>query len=193
MGFQPETGLARALDATHRFVDIGLGHLATETDAVGRTSVADLFAVGDGAALGGSRIAMARGWLAGQAAAADLTTPIPPDARALREVAEAEKFQAALWTMFLPPAPDPIADDTIVCRCEDVTAGRLRAEIAGGLVSIAALKKATRAGMGRCQGRMCGFAAASVIASALGVPLPEVGRLRGQAPVKPVPISPGAL
>ena len=174
MGFQPETGLARALDATHRFVDIGLGHLATETDAVGRTSVADLFAVGDGAALGGSRIAMARGWLAGQAAAADLTTPIPPDARALREVAEAEKFQAALWTMFLPPAPDPIADDT---------AGRLRAEIAGGLVSIAALKKATRAGMGRCQGRFC---AGSIARLCPDTPAAE-SFAAPRVPVKPVP------
>ena len=183
MGFQPEAGLARALDATHRFVDIGLGHLATETDAVGRTSVADLFAVGDGAALGGSRIAMARGWLAGQAAAADLTTPIPPDARALREVAEAEKFQAALWTMFLPPAPDPIADDTIVCRCEDVTAGRLRAEIAGGLVSIAALKKATRAGMGRCQGRFC---AGSIARLCPDTPAAE-SFAAPRVPVKPVP------
>ena len=39
LGFQPETGLARALGATHRFVDVGLGHLATETDADGRTAV----------------------------------------------------------------------------------------------------------------------------------------------------------
>ena len=38
LGFQPETGLARALGIPHRFVDVGLGHLATETDADGRTA-----------------------------------------------------------------------------------------------------------------------------------------------------------
>ena len=49
LGFQPETGLARALGAKQRFVDVGLGHLATETDEDGRTSVPGVFAVGDGA------------------------------------------------------------------------------------------------------------------------------------------------
>jgi hypothetical protein len=43
--------------------------------------------------------------------------------------------------------------------------------------------------MGRCQGRYCGHAAAEVIAAAAGVPLDKVGRLRGQAPVKPFAIS----
>jgi thioredoxin reductase len=72
LGFQPETGLARALDVPHRYVDIGLGHLATDSDADGRTAVEGVFAVGDGATLGGSRIALARGRLAGLAAARDL-------------------------------------------------------------------------------------------------------------------------
>ena len=179
MGFQPETGLARALDADHRFVDVGLGHLATVTDPVGRTSIPDLFAVGDGAALGGSRIAMARGWLAGQAAAGIAA----PDANALAEVQQAEKFQAALWTMFAPPAPDPVADDTVICRCEEVTAGRIRTEIAGGLVSVAALKKATLAGMGRCQGRFC---AASIARLCPHAPAAE-SFAAPRVPVKPVP------
>jgi hypothetical protein len=43
--------------------------------------------------------------------------------------------------------------------------------------------------MGRCQGRYCGHAGAEVIAAAAGVPVKEVGRLRGQAPVKPLPLA----
>jgi len=42
--------------------------------------------------------------------------------------------------------------------------------------------------MGRCQGRYCGHAGAEVIAHAAGVPVEQVGRLRGQAPVKPLAI-----
>ncbi len=42
--------------------------------------------------------------------------------------------------------------------------------------------------MGRCQGRMCGVAAAEILAHATGQPLQQVGRLRGQAPIKPIPI-----
>ena len=52
-----------------------------------------------------------------------------------------------------------------------------------------ALKRLTRAGMGRCQGRICGPAAAEILADAIGVPLEAVGRLRGQAPVKPAPMA----
>ena len=45
-----------------------------------------------------------------------------------------------------------------------------------------------RVGMGRCQGRMCGASAARIAADTLGVDLADVGRLRGQAPVKPLPV-----
>jgi len=45
--------------------------------------------------------------------------------------------------------------------------------------------------MGRCQGRMCGIAAAEILAHRKGVSLAEVGRLRGQAPIKPLHIGIG--
>jgi glycine/D-amino acid oxidase-like deaminating enzyme len=155
LGFQPESGLARALGARHRFIDVGLGHLATETDDDGRTSVEGVFAIGDGAALGGARVAMARGRLAGLAAARELGLGALDEPATRDALARALSFQTALWTLFRPPPPAPLADDTIVCRCEEVTAGRLRQELADGLASLPALKKATRAGMGRCQGRFC--------------------------------------
>ena len=50
-------------------------------------------------------------------------------------------------------------------------------------------KAFSRAGMGRCQGRYCGHAAAEIVAAAADIPLDRVGRLRGQAPVKPLPIA----
>lgn len=183
-GFQPETAIARALDLPHRFVDDGLGHLATEADAEGRTARAEIFAIGDGASLGGSRVALARGRLAGLAAARDLGLATPDPAPARAALARAERFQAALWTLFRPAAPPPpLADDTIVCRCEEVTAGRLRAEIAAGLVAVAALKKATRAGMGRCQGRFC---AATVARLCPGTP--DAGAFAApRLPIRPVP------
>jgi glycine/D-amino acid oxidase-like deaminating enzyme len=187
MGFQPEVGLARALGAAHRFEDRGLGYLVTETDEDGRTSVDGVFAVGDGAALGGSRVAMARGRLAGLAAARDLGLAAPPDPAAQAGLARALAFQDALRALYPPPAPrlDLLRDDTIVCRCEEITAGRLRAEIAGGLVGLAALKKATRAGMGRCQGRFC----AATVARLCPDSPAEPGFAAPRAPVRPVPAS----
>jgi hydrogen cyanide synthase HcnB len=50
------------------------------------------------------------------------------------------------------------------------------------------LKALTRIGMGRCQGRMCGVAAAEILSHASGRPIELVGRLRGQAPIKPLPL-----
>lgn len=187
-GFQPETGLARALGLAHRYVDSGLGHLATVTDEDGRTSLATVFAVGDGAALGGARIAAARGRLAGLAAARDLGLAAAEDSAAREALHRAVTFQDALWRVFpLPPVDaGTIADTTIVCRCEEVTAGRLRAEMAGGLTSLPALKKATRAGMGRCQGRFC---SATVARLCPGLTEPE-GFAAPRAPVRPVPAAP---
>jgi glycine/D-amino acid oxidase-like deaminating enzyme len=187
-GFQPEVGLARALGAPHRYVDSGLGHLATETGEEGRTALGAVFAVGDGAALGGARVAMARGRLAGLAAARDLGFAAPEDGETRKALRRAVTFQDALWRLFpLPPVrADEIDNETIVCRCEEVTAGQLRAELAAGLRSLPALKKATRAGMGRCQGRFC---AATVARLCPGAAEPD-GFAAPRAPVRPVPAAP---
>lgn len=184
-GFQPDVTLARALGLAHRFVPEGIGHLATVTDAEGRSDNPAVFAVGDGASLGGARVAMGRGRLAGTAAAGDLGFLSRRDKFTPGLLRRDEAFQRALWRLFAAPAFDPaaIADETILCRCESITAGRLRGEVEGGLASLPALKKATRAGMGRCQGRFCAASIARL--------LPEAPDAEGfaapRAPVRPVP------
>lgn len=189
MGFQPETGLARALGCAQRFATEGpgaeIGRLETVAEEDGRTSIAEVFAVGDGAAIGGSRVALARGRLAGLAAARDLGFSAPEDAVARQDLARALAFQRALWRIFAAPPFDPaaIADATIVCRCEEVTAGALREAMDGGARSLATLKKQTRAGMGRCQGRMCG----ATVARLVGAPADEAAFAAPRAPIKPIP------
>jgi D-hydroxyproline dehydrogenase subunit alpha len=193
LGFQPEVGLARALGVPHRFVDIGIGHLVSETDEDGRTPVDGVFAVGDGARLGGARVAQARGRLAGLAAVRELGFSVPDDAEARHALARAERFQDALWRLFAPPPfrASEIADATIVCRCEEVTAGRLRQEIADGLSSVAALKKATRAGMGRCQGRFCAATVARLVPARPDPKLTDDWWFAApRAPLRPVPATP---
>ena len=128
------------------------------TEEDGRTSLPEVFAIGDGAAIGGARVALARGRLAGLAAARDLGFAAPDDPAARAALRRALDFQAALWRIFAAPPFDiaAVADGTILCRCEEVTAGTPAPAQAEGAASLGALKKATRAGMGRCQGRMCG-------------------------------------
>jgi NAD(P)H-nitrite reductase large subunit len=56
-----------------------------------------------------------------------------------------------------------VPDDTVVCRCEEVTAGEVRAATGGlGAGDLRTVKLLTRAGMGWCQGRMCGPAVAGI-------------------------------
>ncbi len=114
-------------------------------------------------------------------------------ARARRQVARLRRFQRGLARAFAWPADviRDLDDDVMVCRCEGITAGELRASIRAdfGPTEVNRLKAITRCGMGRCQGRFCGLAAAELTAQTLGIPLEAVGRLRAQPPVKPIPLA----
>ena len=163
-------------------------------DAQGRSSVAGVYLAGDGAAIRGADAAENAGARAGQALLADLQRPSPlPPPPALPSH---ERWRHAIKA--LAPLPADWAaqapDELMVCRCEEITAGELRACVRdAGALELNRLKALTRIGMGRCQGRMCGAAAARLLAQAANVPLAEVGRLRSQPPVKPVPIAALAL
>ncbi len=49
----------------------------------------------------------------------------------------------------------PLPDTAVVCRCERVTAGEIRAAIRGGVRDFNQLKALTRAGMGACGAKTC--------------------------------------
>ncbi len=162
-------------------------------DAAGRSSVAGVYVAGDGAAIGGADAAE----LAGERAALALLEDVglahdAPRARALEaRLAANGRVRDALERAF--PFPRDwaagIADDTVVCRCEEVTAGTIRLAVReNGVREMNRLKALTRVGMGRCQGRMCGVAGAEVLAHAVGCAPQDVGRLRNQPPVKPIPV-----
>jgi len=55
----------------------------------------------------------------------------------------------------LPHAIEPLTDETIVCRCERVTAGEIRDRIRQGYRDLNEIKAVTRAGMGACGGKTC--------------------------------------
>jgi bacterioferritin-associated ferredoxin len=79
--------------------------------------------------------------------------------------------------------------DTIVCRCEEVTAERIRATVPLGATGPNQMKSFLRCGMGPCQGRLCGLTVAELIADVRGVPTQEVGYYRLRPPVKPIALS----
>ncbi|MEO7851629.1 MAG: FAD-dependent oxidoreductase [Rubrivivax sp.] len=192
-GLMPSTELARALGCAHSFVNQHLGYLQTDTAPNGQTSVPHVFAVGDGSAIGGARVALARGTLAGLAAARALNKTV--DDGALRQAAadldRALQFQQALWQIFKAPpvSLQALPDDTIACRCEEISIGQLRQAIGQGYDSLAALKRMTRLAMGRCQGRYCACTAAKLLHESTGrAPLPEQF-FAPRLPAKPVPVA----
>ncbi|NUS56648.1 MAG: (2Fe-2S)-binding protein, partial [Streptomycetaceae bacterium] len=106
-------------------------------------------------------LALAEGHIAGRSAAARLGggAPDPGEwAAAARSRARQREFAAVLDSVYAPPAhwPEQVRDDTVVCRCEEVTAGAIR-DAAGelGAGDLRTVKLLTRAGMGWCQGRVC--------------------------------------
>ena len=77
-------------------------------------------------------------------------------------------------------------DELIICRCEEVTAGEIRAAIRAGAASLKALKQATRAGAGTCQASTCAPLLARLIAEETGTALSEVTPDTARAPVRPI-------
>ena len=64
----------------------------------------------------------------------------------------------------------------IICRCEHVTEGEILAAIHDVIpaLTIDAIKKRCRSGMGRCQGGFCGPRIAEIIARETGMPMTEI-------------------
>jgi bacterioferritin-associated ferredoxin len=163
-------------------------------DVDGRAGVTGLYLAGDGARVLGARAAEVTGELAAHAALADLGHGVDQARRAqlLAQKARYVRFAQGLAQAF--PWPHELAaqtaDSTVVCRCEGVTAGTLRASVTTCHASETNRAKAfSRVGMGRCQGRYCGHASAEIIAALRAEPVEAAGRLRGQAPVKPIPVA----
>jgi NADPH-dependent 2,4-dienoyl-CoA reductase/sulfur reductase-like enzyme len=192
---RPETQLADLARCAFAF-DPGTRQWLPERDGDGRSSVAGVYLAGDGAKILGARSAEASGRLGALAALGDLGLPVDKGEMAsLRgDVGTYAKFARGLAKAFPWPSEQAsqLPDDAVLCRCEGVTAGDLRSVMREtGAQEANRAKAFSRVGMGRCQGRYCGLAAAELIAAEAGVPVEQVGRLRGQAPVKPLTIAIG--
>ncbi|MGP1614702.1 MAG: (2Fe-2S)-binding protein, partial [Pollutimonas bauzanensis] len=192
-GVVPSIHMTKALECKHVWLT-EQACLAPELDAWGETSQAGLFVAGDGAGIGGARAAEARGELAALGAAIRAKKVSPETAaRAAaplrRKLAAQLAIRPMLDAMYPPRASlSAPSDDTIVCRCEELTAGDIRAAAKIGHPGPNQIKSFTRAGMGPCQGRQCGYTIAHILAAEQNCPVAEVGFFRIRPPLKPLTI-----
>jgi len=190
-GVVPNPNLAMAADVAHDW-DVQQHCWCPVLDHDGRTSVEGIFVAGDGAGIAGAVAAELRGRLAGLAVVRDLGAGSGlPDSQPIRQrLQREERARPFLDAMFEPPKSMRVpADSTVVCRCEEVTAGEVREAARLGCTGPNQLKAFLRTGMGPCQGRMCGLTLTELIAEARQAAPADVGHLRIRAPVKPIPLS----
>jgi hydrogen cyanide synthase HcnB len=192
-GLASETQLADLAGCRFAFDPLNRQWLPAR-DAEGRAEGAvGIYLAGDGAGIAGADAAELAGELAALALLGDRGVAVSATRRAqiARRLARLHRFRHGLEKAFPFPAAlaRGIADETILCRCEAVTAGELRASVDTlEADELNRAKACSRVGMGRCQGRVCGPAAAEILAAALGRDVAAVGRLRRQPPVKPLPV-----
>ncbi|MEU7038966.1 NAD(P)/FAD-dependent oxidoreductase [Streptomyces sp. NPDC046237] len=167
-GLVPQIELATALGcATRPLPD---GTLGLALDDLQETSVPGLWAAGETGGVGGAELARTEGELAGRAVAARLLGRNADAAQIVGLRRRRDRMRAFADVMAAAHAPGPgwptwLTDDTDVCRCEEVTAGRVREAVTDlGARDARTVKLLTRAGMGWCQGRMCGAAVACLVA-----------------------------
>ncbi|OAF18996.1 NAD(P)/FAD-dependent oxidoreductase [Bradyrhizobium neotropicale] len=192
-GVVPNVNLAMAAGVEHRWNELQLCW-SPVLDASGNSSIEGIAIAGDGAGIGGATAAVVRGRIAARAAVEALApvaaAKLPPLATLRAELAKAERGRAFLDTLFRPSPQFRIpSGDTIVCRCEEVTAKDILDAVAIGATGPNQLKAYRRTGMGPCQGRLCGLTVTELMAQARAKSPQEIGYYRLRAPVKPITLA----
>jgi NADPH-dependent 2,4-dienoyl-CoA reductase/sulfur reductase-like enzyme len=191
-GVVPTIHPTLALGCQHRW-NAEQACFSPELDIWGETSETGVFVAGDGAGIGGVAAACLRGEIAalriaariGRLPDAEATAAAQPLWSRLKRALAIRPFLDVLYrprsAVFAP------ANETIACRCEEVSVGAIRAQVAAGRrPGPNQVKAFTRAGMGPCQGRQCSYTTAHVLAAAEGRTVPDVGLFRVRPPIKPI-------
>jgi len=192
-GVVPNVNLAMAAGIEHRWDEIQLCW-SPVLDQNGNSSIDGISIAGDGAGIGGAGTAVFRGRIAARAVVEALApaaaAKLAPMATLRTGLVQAERARPFLDTLFRPAPQFRIpSGDTIVCRCEEVSAKDILDAVAIGATGPNQLKAYRRTGMGPCQGRLCGLTVTELMAKARGKSPQEIGYYRLRAPVKPITLA----
>ncbi|TKT69431.1 FAD/NAD(P)-binding oxidoreductase [Aquamicrobium sp. LC103] len=189
-GVVPNIQISQSIRAEHRW-NSTQHCFEPVTDRYGRVADTQVYLVGDGRGIVGAAASEVQGALAAQAVASEIGVLANQEQAAaplwskLKELTQSRPFLDALYA---PKAENriPQADDVVVCRCENVSAGNIRGYIAAGCQGPNQTKAFGRCGMGPCQGRFCGLTVTQLIAEGRKVSEDEVSYYRIRPPIKPI-------
>lgn len=163
-----------------------------QTDEWGQSSVESILLAGDGGSVVGARAAALQGQIAALHAAYTLGAITQKqrdrDVVALRKSLGRHTAIRAFLDALYRPLPHFIqpVDETIICRCEEISAAEIRAVARLGCPGPNQAKAFTRCGMGPCQGRQCGNTVAELIAEVRGVSMEKMDYYRARPPISPI-------
>jgi NAD(P)H-nitrite reductase large subunit len=196
-GFSSQPELAQAAGAALRVTPEQTLAVIVDEDQV--TSNPRVFAAGEITGIGGAALAVAEGTIAGAAAARVAGGPLVAASTAAtagagprrdtRRIRRLRRFATAMHAVYpVPPAwLDQLEPDTIVCRCEEVDLAEVDRAIELGARDARTVKLLSRAGMGWCQGRECGYAVACILARRTGWP-PDLTSGAERPVATPIPL-----
>jgi NAD(P)H-nitrite reductase large subunit len=194
-GFLPSNDLTRLLGCRHQFIPEQM-HYTPKRDAMMRTSVPCVYAVGDSAGVGGEKLARIEGRVAGLAVAGRLERMKPTHiheamGRLRKDLYREQRFAGMLARLFgvRPGMLSWAKDDTLICRCEEITKKEIMEALEVGCESPTWVKRMTRAGMGMCQGRVCGNWIAWLTAHTLEQDPADVLLDTVRPPLRPIPMN----
>ncbi len=194
-GFRPITEMTALLRCEHQF-DTRKGGWYCKTDPEsGATSIDNVYAAGEVTGVTGAQSAMIKGALAGLGVSEKLGFTRNgfkrKRARLIKRQLRTVRFADGLAELFElnKNAVPRIDDNTLVCRCEDVTWGDVLKSWDDGAQNLQAVKYWTRLGMGRCQGRICGVAVSRLLANQFGLDPRIFGFNHPRLPLRPVPVN----
>ena len=163
-GLVPQVEIGLELGCPHRICADATVALAVDNEQ--RTIVPGVWAAGEVTGVAGSTAALAAGQIAGLSMARQLAERPDLPQRLLRKRDRAVAMADLLLAAHPVPGgwPDRLTPDTLVCRCEQIPAGLITESLDDlGADDLRTVKLLTRAGMGWCQGRMCGLAVAALV------------------------------
>lgn len=193
-GIVPRCDFSRLLGLPHRW-DPVQRYWYPQTNQFGATENEVIYIAGDGAFIHGGIPAILKGALAALdiaeklnlLAASDRADAIPGLEKELSAELAPRPFVDALYKPH--QGLYNVSNETVVCRCEEVTAGDIRQAVEEGCREPNEIKALTRCGMGHCQGRMCGGALAEIIAGEFNIEPEHLRPLNIRAPVRNLSLS----